>query len=1210
MSTAIQESVVSIVDPKDIDLNAHALIEASAGTGKTYTIENLVVRLLMEDPDILLEEILLVTFTEKATSELKQRIREKIEGTLNEENHLTQALREKLHGALDGFDNAAIFTIHGFCHSLLREFPFETGNLFEQEMIDDAPLFEKLLREEIRKNWPRRYGERLKDLLRLSPFSSGPDRFVSEIAGQARRLSGDPSRETFIPDPYDLDIDALWESARETTNTLKSLVAGPPTLSESYARLNIGKPTKAKILRDLVEPLERALSEIDGDAADISPVISTIQDSIDLTKKGAEPFDGLIPKKWLKAGENLDVCPHLPEIKNHLDALTRMVTTVSHALAAEALIRLPGAVKAVKARNGWIGFQDMLSRVADFLARPDAADGLEKIRKRYRVAFVDEFQDTDDLQWRIFNTLFMQTGSVNRLFLIGDPKQAIYGFRGADIFTYLDARRTLTELASRNQAHLYRLDTNYRSLPAMVGGFNQFFGQATWFGREADKGPFDIGYPPSGSPDEQTLPMTLAGDESGRPAVNIVDLSAIESQKKAQPVLADFICDEIQRLVETADIRLRQKTGEIRPLGFKDVAILVRSQGEFLTLEKSLAQAGIPYTYYRQPGLFQSRQAHWLAMVLKAVVRPMDMPTVRLALLTPFFDLAPQRLADWPELPADHISRRLLAHWQNEAFNKRWGRLFQSLMEASGLTTRHCTDPDWDRTQTNLRQLFDYLEAVAYEQNTDIDALVAHLDNLRSSGSAAGTDADIHQIEDEGDKVQVLTMHVSKGLEFPVVFIAGGLTTRALSGMRTYHHIDPDDETAPVSKIIDLTGRTGVDQAAKEAEDENKRLYYVALTRARMKIYVPFYPDERKYGWIGPICKFVSQSIQAAMASGGDGEGDEAASVGWLDPLSSEVPKAVHAPGEAPGSSGAESRCSADDLLPPQTDFRHRKTALESFSSIGHRLFHHQSAGGPQNTFQLIDEMDRDDDEPVTALTIGAMADDPAAELPGGANMGSLFHHIFENMDFQKALDGPQNLLDDPALSRVIESAVTRYRVDEKWMPAIGDIVARTLRTPIDLQGRALRMGALIPETRRHEIEFFFPFLNPFSRGQGRDTPQKLIIRGFIDLVFKWNDRFYIADWKSNRLADGYDHASMDAEMRAAGYDLQYQIYCIAALRWLRQRLGERFEPNHHFGGVLYLFIRGMNDACSGGVYHVPPEALLPLDALETTVNERIATLF
>ncbi|MFO7644921.1 MAG: UvrD-helicase domain-containing protein, partial [Desulfosarcina sp.] len=227
MKNAVSAAPLPLTDLQLVDLSRHALIEASAGTGKTFTIEHLVVRLLMQDPDLRLENILLVTFTEKATGELKQRIRRQIERALDNDG-TPAAMHQKLRATLDGFDHAAITTIHGFCHTLLKEFPFETGSLFQQEVIEDGPLMEQLLRGQMRRQWPARFGQHLETLLALSGFSDDPDGFIRRAVDLACRPWGDPAGEVVIPDPTRMNVERLWQRTRETLLRLKQQVGPPP----------------------------------------------------------------------------------------------------------------------------------------------------------------------------------------------------------------------------------------------------------------------------------------------------------------------------------------------------------------------------------------------------------------------------------------------------------------------------------------------------------------------------------------------------------------------------------------------------------------------------------------------------------------------------------------------------------------------------------------------------------------------------------------------------------------------------------------------------------------------------------------------------------------------------------------------------------------------------------------------------------------------
>jgi exodeoxyribonuclease V beta subunit len=1203
-----------IDDLDAVDLSRHALVEASAGTGKTYTIENLVVRLLKESSDLGLENILLVTFTEKATSEIKLRIRQKIEQTLDGDHRLTHAVRKKLTDALDGFDNAPIFTIHGFCHTLLKEFPFETGNLFEQEVIDDGPLLEKLLKAQMRTDWPRRYGRRLEVLLALAGFSATADGFVQTAVNLVQRLSGDPAYETLIPDPAQLDVDDLWQATEQTVLALKTLVGTPPRFSNAYGRLNINTRTRAAIIRDMVEPIEQALEKVDIGACRIAAFkpVATALDA--LHSSGGRNIDRLVPQKWLKAGENLHECPDLVAIKDRLEALVGLFTRLSHVLMLASVGQLRQDVRAMKSRNGWISYQDMLTRVADFLAATGADPGIRKIRNRYRVAFVDEFQDTDEIQWRIFKTLFLHDGqgsAGNRLFLIGDPKQAIYAFRGADVFTYLRARQRIKSLAGEGLANLYHLTVNWRSTPDLVDTFNRIFSREAWFGNPEQPSPFEIGYTPSDSPDADQPTPALGCDGSQRPPFNVMDLSAATRHTAAKALLAGFICREIGYLVGQGKIRMTGSDGLDRALHFGDIAILVRSQSEFVLIEPLLNESSIPYAYYRKPGLFQCREAHWLSMVLRAVCHPQQAATVKLALLTPFFDVSPVSLAFGQELPADHSSQVLLARWHDNAHRRRWGPLFQSLVEDSGLALRHCIDPGWERTATNFQQLFDYLELSATTRNLSIGGLVALLDSLRLSDIAAGSDADIHQIEGEGDKVQILTMHVSKGLQFPVVFIAGGLTVRSTRGMHVYHTMDPDHPEQGCRKVIDLTGGSGKAQAEKETDDENKRLYYVALTRAQYKLYVPYYPDSSNHSWRGPISRFVSPSIGQALLNTGDSTlrggwhaiGEQV--IGATEPLFARS----HGGEGAIGLPGGR-------LLPPQADFRSRKVSLESFSSISHRISQSLDLHGLSTPFRLIDAIRREDDEPALAALPESMEPDRSDGLPGGTQVGSMFHHVFEHIDFQAVMDGPADIQAEDRLRLVIESAMALYRVDPRWMPQIARMVATALRVPIDADGQPLVLGRLTPAQRRHELEFFFPLGEPLPaplRVPGctlsGDPCRERVIRGFIDLMFSWQGRYYIADWKSNLLTEGYHQAAMARVMASAGYELQYRLYTIATLRWLQRQLGDRFDPQRQFGGVFYFFIRGIGSGGRDGIFHVTPEQLLPLESTMENIYRQIADL-
>jgi exodeoxyribonuclease V beta subunit len=289
---------------------------------------------------------------------------------------------------------------------------------------------------------------------------------------------------------------------------------------------------------------------------------------------------------------------------------------------------------------------------------------------------------------------------------------------------------------------------------------------------------------------------------------------------------------------------------------------------------------------------------------------------------------------------------------------------------------------------------------------------------------------------------------------------------------------------------------------------------------------------------------------------------------------------------------------------------------LESFSSIGHRLNRLPDAPGPSPLFSLAETTQRDVDEPAERMPIEPGISDSTNELPGGTRMGSMFHQILERIDFDQVVGGPKDILKLGAAQQVVASAMSDYRIESSWAPRIAAMVARVLREPLDLDGTSLVLGRLAASRRRHEIEFFFPLAEPLPEGfevpgckVKTESCGEMVLRGFIDLVFQHEGRYYIADWKSNRLADGYGQDAMAREIQVAGYELQYRLYTIATLRWLKRLLGGSFDPQRQFGGALYIFIRGIESGRKQGVFHVRAQQLLPLEILQETVEKQIGGL-
>ncbi len=654
--------------------------------------------------------------------------------------------------------------------------------------------------------------------------------------------------------------------------------------------------------------------------------------------------------------------------------------------------------------------------------------------------------------------------------------------------------------------------------------------------------------------------------------------------------------------------KFRLKNGEPRPLDFGDICILVRGKPDAFFLEPELTDLDIPYSFYKKPGLFLSDEALYLSLVCHAVFDPGSIPDVKKALLTPFFAYEPNDLFAYEALPVSHPLKQLLFHWNDLARCRKWGLLFQSLMEDSGLLFREAESRDWDRKYTNYRQIFEHLEAVAYRNNLDFRGLSALLDSYRKQTIGADDDADIHQIETEAQKVQIMTMHVSKGLQFPVVFIAGGLTQPFADDYHVYHDYDPANPDAGSHKVIDLSKTYGKERHDREKNDEDKRLYYVALTRAQFKLYVPFFPATSRHAWLGPVCRFLSAAISSAFP-----QVDDNPALGWLDPDAHAAP----GPDDA-GAMGPEvvSESAVDKyhpLLPANHNYQSRRILLESFSSLQGKLYHGPGQPPQETGFQVVREKDKEDDERFAGFdSENIRSVRPDDEIPGGADIGSMFHDILEHIDFEAVVENPDDLLERKETGDVIVKTMDAYRVDGRWRPQVCRMVADTLTTPVSAVEEPFILGRLKQEDRLHEVEFYYPF--DFPVGEPLKIPdcdivkgRRCFIRGFVDLVFRHEGKFFIADWKSNRLDGGYGRKALDDCMNAAGYHMQYKLYTVAVLRWLKQAFGDRFDADSQFGGVFYFFIRGMETGNGNGVYFVSPAEVGTLEQLESEITARIA---
>lgn len=1184
-----------------VDLSRHGVIEASAGTGKTFTIERLIVRMLITAHPVhtqrltRIDEILVVTFTEKATSELRDRVRENIREALSDCRDETA--RANLRHAYENFDLAQISTIHGFCQRMLREYAFENGEPFEQAVVDDGEVFQRALRQIQRSAWPKEYGDSLADLLALSDYPgsaygvvSGWERTALTIAQSLRPTAG----ERIEPEPIDgFSFDNTMADVREelqgiagSVGKIDSVDVTRSDLYVDYAAIKIHAGTRKSRLSKIIEPLLRGLSRL--------PQVEMTEVSTFLAvAAGVTGFDEA--GFTLLQDDRKDGTVTLPRVDldhlcNALDDLWETWGNLRHQLAAQTIVALQRDADALKREQAQISFDDMLTRLDAALQRePNAL--LDEMRRRFAYALVDEFQDTDPVQWRILERVFVERGTTG-LYVIGDPKQAIYGFRGADVETYRTAKRRLLDEAG---ATLTPLDVNWRSTPELIDSLNHFFAESEWF---------EDGYHTVEPPPDEKRKTRLGQDASGLDAISVVAFPkplSYDAKKKVngsdeRRAMARFIARETRRLLGGSDgspLLMIDDGDGTRPLAPDDVCVLIRKRNDANDIERELTRLGVPHSFYKKAGLYESDEATHLSYALAAIVDPSDAAALKRALLTPLFGFSLEDLAAASELPPNHRARTLLQEWSLDAETGNWPQLFQSVLEdTNALTGADEESDDPERRVANYRHITQELQREAIEQRLDITQVVERLNRLRRRAIAMDRDEDLHPLETEKPKVQIMTMHAAKGLQFPVVFLAGGFTEGVVG--RSYYKFHTPNEDGDSRVIYDLTRDAANKQSHKDEEDaETQRLYYVAMTRAMHKLYIPDSNATRK----APLSAILHPAIEQAWPDERDTEisrvnVDLESGRGRLasgDDLATA--RARVTPGQVIAGDAIE--IDDDELAPPIHDFRSRRIIVESYSSIHRRLSDYGPGAHVAREFGEGLSPGKDKDEPASADIIAQSS----GGLPRGALVGSLLHEVLEEIDWTAAKCGDWRALahGDNDTSRLIANKMRTFRLrdrviddspygpDHTRLDEVARLAWMALNAPLAIDGGTHRLCDISRNDRIHELEFHLK--TPVDTASDRllfiddEAPRPTTLDdgflfGFIDLVFRIEGRYFLLDWKSNDLGEDYSRERLDAEMNANGYDIQYRLYSLALLKWL-EGFGLGAES---FGGVYYLFLRGLRE--------------------------------
>lgn len=1095
-----------------IDLKGAQLVEASAGTGKTYSLALLYLRLLVET-SISVRQILVLTFTNAAAAEMEYRIRAFLFAAHNYLKGGTEYLYEivdrgdaiarilqralqqsdfqtvelRVRDAIMLLDELQVMTIHAFCQQSLRDYAYEFGVLEDYSIVESE---EQLVRKQLAAFWRR-------EITRLPPevFQLLLQRgFRVELLHQIVRLFHTGYRPRIgTQDTIVTELQSLIRREKTLLQRITThVVQHPPYWKEFLQDLHAKNRNKGYLhevlQQDMLELIPYALQQ------DLNNP-SWLQSVIERGKQHAAESE------WL---------PHWQEFASCREELYQSIERFANHLLVMLYEKYLPAIHAERERKQLLGFSDLIAFVHRKLVIQRDEELLAILRSKYKALIVDEFQDTDRWQYELLRAIFHSPQ--HRVFYIGDPKQNIYRWRGADLSTYKRARAEVD--------HVYTMSHNYRSSPRYLKALNRFYA--------LQDNPFvdaDIAYYPVQPGRDPAQFDQLCFNDSDGPAAPIV-LCTPEQRF----TLSDFAQGYVLRLLHSGS--WRSSDGKVRPVQPGDIAVLVRTNDQAIQMKNALLQSGVPAVVRTEEYITRTVEALYLYRILKAFLHPQR--EVRAALMT---ELTPQFLswdAVWDVVPHIELLSECRALWKERGVFSA----LQHFMHSYGVFDRLLSSggADGESRYTRLIQLMEILHQLEYHHRWSDEKLVEWLAYAMKHPPAEALYE--QRIESAENAVVVSTIHKAKGLEFPIVVLPAVRTPNKPYPTQWYtftpHTTWSGEEQIPT---VALKYRGDVYTAEEPLlQGDERRLLYVALTRA-----------------VHHCAVFVTAAQR---------------------PLFEEVLRQW-----------------------PDTELLHTK-ALQPYTApittIKRQPLPFRGNTDPQWVVTSYSALDTEEGHTTrTSHWAQALADYDDfifQQLPAGPHVGNFIHALLEEVDFQSD-DLP------PGLLRGLLHQYGLYgKIDPDYVELMLDHVRHAV---LSTEEKAFSLRDVAMDHRLNELEFFFRF----KRWPAKEIVQLIpeirteqyahsgVIHGFVDMVLYHEGKYYIIDWKTNHLGNAledYDGAALVRAMDAHNYRLQYYIYTMALVRYLRQRL-PNFSYADHFGGVFYLFLRGMRRHRSTGVYYDRP---------------------
>lgn len=1235
----------------DAPLDARMLcLEASAGTGKTYTIEGLITRLIVEE-GIEINELLVVTFTRAATAELRARIRKVLETTRQalanrassqEHTEMHEVVRillqkipaeqyeravRRIHRAIEGFDEAQISTLHGFCQRALQEQAFESGVAFEVELVHSTDA----LLQEIAQDWwsHSRHDGNLRLMAYLKGISLSTLNHYGKVVSSNLDAPWCPEKPDLSRVLVDIQhwtdaltsYETIW--AKDSVKILPALMDGIEKkylVQTSFKVIQVGN--KVKAMSDwLRNPTLSAKTKAAKKQRDLIQYFTAEYLESKVSKNGRK--SGYMPEHPLtRASEEL------------LSAYDRLIS--SGAMEAYELHHMHEYCAYVireldrrKKQERVLSFDDLLRILHEKVVGTDKNPALiQALRNRYKVALIDEFQDTDPIQWGIFEAIFAHPD--HRMVVVGDPKQAIYSFRGADIATYIEAR-------GHPEMVVQTLATNHRSDDSVVRAVEHLFTH------DATRSPFrneDIGFPSVSARHKEARfwshearPPGVVFSYQRREAVGVAQEAVLDAwnfpnlpQTLAAQIVS-FLNDSRNEVLD-GDTNVRRS---VRP---SDVAVLVRGNRQAIELQQAFRHAGLPSTVRSETSVFQSSEAEELEQVLLAVLDPSRSGAVRVALMT---SILGQDITTLAKLETDGFAWNqwveILREWRQRWYEKGFATLARSmntkpLPVASGtrrtVPERLLSWRDGERRVTNLFHLLEVIQEAVIVDRLTPKAVVYWLRRQRAMAEDAGEEHRQLRLESDQDAVTITTIHKSKGLQYgfvwcPDLWINPKVSSKNQFPLRFRNAEDGDRwwldlglNPESEQKMLHCT------MATQTNREESLRLLYVAMTRARHQVHVLLGAvKELQHSPLGYLLFPRSEDLDSVPVE----QTSDSTYLGLLR-------RVVNT------SAGTMALVDLNERLRPETYSRQQKEqalTVRAYTRGGLEQDWRRTSFSGLTRGDKADKSPIKDHDALTADTplishehqVAATQGVLLADFPRGARTGNCLHKIYEDHDFLQPM----------LLAGLVKTQLEAFGFDaETWTNPLVTAIQDQLNTSLCVEPEFCL--AALPKSRRFD-EMDFTFALPTSGSVGVNDiaalmdahpgkgmpkgytrhlrrlnfkPLQGYMNGSIDLVFEHDGRWFVVDYKSNHLGatvGEYGAVHMAAVMSHSHYVLQYHIYAVALHRYLQWRLGDAYDYPSHFGGVRYLFLRGMSSTYPEGTgvfIDRPPEPLI--DGLSRLLRE------